>query len=179
MIRLTATLNTMKNLRLVAVGLVILATVGFNLFHAPRWEKVWFQDAAFTPLDQVTRERAFRLWTEFVSIPVTLQLGFTAVRCVPPESDFFVATSSHSALTGLTLTTDCEPLDFTSQEATALHPSLRTTTLVGDFLYADNPNSPSAGGEAILVRARDDVLVLVGLDVLENLGLLAHEKKTP
>lgn len=151
----------MVKLRLLLAGIVIFATVGLNLFLAPRWDPVWFRDAAFTPVDQFTKERSFRIWDEFLGVQLAHGLGITHVDCVPRGSAFHTALIEHQELTGLTLTSRCEPIDLRHRNADDIHPDMVTTVLVGDFLYATDPSVSVGDSQAILANTRGGTLVLI------------------
>ena len=169
----------MRKMRLLLAGVVIMVTVFANLFLAPRWDPVWFADAAFTPVDQFSKERSFRLWNEFLGVYLTHELGITHVDCVPQDSAFFESLSGHQELTGLSLTTDCDPIDLQNSLPDAIHPNMVTTTLVGDFLFATDPSADIDGDRAVLVETQGGVFVLIPQDIAAKYGLVDRVKVMP
>lgn len=162
----------MSRLPMALLGAIISFTVVLNLFVAPRWDPIFFTDAEFTPVDQIARERAHRIWWNFSGILFVDRLKATEFLCVPEQSSLYRHLDSHRNLTGISIDSSCEPLDFTDRPGDLLHPNLVTDRVVKSFFYAFNPSHSPREGSAILVEAHGDVFVFVNTDTLENLGLL-------
>ena len=160
------------------VGVVISATVLMNMFVAPQWNPIFFNDAEFTPINQLERERSHRIWWNFSGILFIDKLLATEFVCVEKESDLYNHLDSNRDLSGITINSGCEPLDFTDKPGDQLHPNLVTDRVVKSFLYAYDPTYEPRDGQAILVEAHGDVFVLVNTDTLNNLGLLPKEFMT-
>lgn len=162
----------MSRLPLALIGAVISLTVVLNLFVAPKWDPVFFSDAEFTPVDQIARERAHRIWWGFSGALFVEKLKAKNFLCVPAESSLYEHLSRNTDLSGISIDSNCEPLDFTDKAGDLLHPNLVTDRVVKSFLYAYDPDYSPHEGSAILVEAHGDVFVLVNVDTLDNLGLL-------
>jgi hypothetical protein len=169
----------MSRLPMAFFGLIISLTVALNLFVAPKWDPIFFTDAEFTPVDQIARERAHRIWWSFSGILFVDKLKAEEFLCVPAQSSLYQHLSRNSDLSGVSIDSSCEPLDFTDKPGDLLHPNLVTDRVVKSFLYAYDPAYTPREGSAILVEAHGDVLVFVNTDTLANLGLLPTGFDTP
>lgn len=154
------------------IGAVISFTVGLNLFVAPKWDPIFINDAEFTPVDQIARERAHRIWWNFSGILFVEKLKAKEFLCVPAQTSLYAHLSKNSDLSGVSIDSSCDPLDFTDKPGDVLHPNLVTDRVVKSFLYAYDPAYSPREGSAILVEAHGDVFVMVNVDTLSNLGLL-------
>lgn len=154
------------------IGAVISFTVVFNLFVAPKWDPIFINDAEFTPVDQIARERAHRIWWNFSGILFVEKLKAKEFLCVPAQTSLYEHLSKNSDLSGISIDSSCDPLDFTDKPGDVLHPNLVTDRVVKSFLYAYDPAYSPREGSAILVEAHGDVFVMVNVDTLSNLGLL-------
>jgi len=162
----------MSRLPAALIGVIISLTIVLNLFVAPRWDPIFFSDAEFTPVDQIARERAHRIWWNFSGILFVDKLKATEFLCIPEESSLYQHLDSHRNLTGISIDSSCEALDFTDKAGDQLHPDLVTDRVVKSFFYAYDPSYSPRDGSAVLLEAHGDVFVLVNADTLDNLGLL-------
>lgn len=169
----------MARLPVALIGAIISATVLLNLFVAPRWDPIFYTDAEFTPVDQIARERAHRIWWNFSGILFVDKLQATEFLCVPEGTSLYQHLDSNKDLSGISIDSHCQPLDFTDKAGDLLHPNLVTDQVVKSFLYAYDPSYSPSEGRAVLVEAHGDVFVFVNVDTLDHLGLLPEGWDSP
>lgn len=153
-------------------GAVISVTVLLNLLVAPQWSPIFFNDAEFTAVDQLDRERAHRIWWQFSGVLFADKLQAQEFLCVPKDTDLYNHLAANTVMSGISIDSRCEPIDLTDKAADALHPKLITDRVVKSFLYAYDPSLSPTSDQAILVEAHGNVFVLVNVSTLDNLGLL-------
>lgn len=99
----------------------------------------------------------------------------TTFDCVPEDSPFYRIIRDRHDYQGLTINTDCEPLDFSNVPADQIHPDLIVESfLAGRAYFGTVPGFSPSGDTAIMVRDKWNDYVLVNYDSLIHLGLLTE-----
>ena len=102
----------------------------------------------------------------------------TNFDCVAEDSPHHQILEHRHGYQGVTIRTDCEPLDFSAVSADNIHPKLFVQPYIDKKAYVGVvPGFHPSGDRAVMLRVMWGEYVLVNYDTLVHLDLLASEAK--
>lgn len=167
--------NVLRGLRAVMVvalaGALIYSMVSLPQTVIPR--ELFFRD--YKPrvdMQLDNRRTAAYLRLQFADVMFSQKLNARHLQCVSRQSNHYRYVSESDHTFGITLDTDCSPLDFTSVEPAEIHPELVITHVIErSTLIGVLPGYSSSDNRAIMLATAGGDFVLVNIGVLKHLGI--------
>lgn len=167
--------NLLRGLRAVLVT-VLAGMLVYGLISVPQTvipRELFFRD--YKPrvdMQLDNRRTAAYLRLQFADVMFSQKLNARHLLCVSKQSNHYRYVEESDSTFGISVDTNCPPLDFTSVEPAGIHPELVITHVIEkSTLIGVLPGHHSSDDRAIMLETAGGDFVLVNLGVLKHLGI--------